>query len=148
MHVRLFGDLAVSGTLATNVDTADWSIGYAVNPLTGDETETAALDRHLDEPISAREAVETAFASAMDLIRQTGYERSAEALAGKMGAELMAKHFGPPGARRRVTPDTVPAFERDFHDLLERIGPRRPSSRSAPDLEKRLNEHGKQKKST
>ena len=112
----------------------------------GNEDQTTRLDGDLIDPNSRRKDVEEAFSKAFEVIRETGYERGAETLTGKLSNELMAKHFGPPGARRRVTSDTMPSFQRDLLDEIAKIEGRQTSTRADPELQRKLNERGKQKK--
>jgi len=96
MHMGLFGGVWLAGTLASGVQANDWAVGYAIDPLTGNEDQTTRLDGDLIDPNSRRKDVEEAFSKAFEVIRQTGYQRGAATLAAEISTELMAKHFGPP----------------------------------------------------
>lgn len=140
MHVRYFGDAAMVGTLAKNVDCSDWKIAYAVDPITGAEERTSEFVGDLGSSVDEATLGQFwgTFERLMTRTMQLVDERAAQQSIEIMRQRVVHKHVSRL-TRERATKELVEEIARDIAEEVTRIHFRLDMSEDDPELVDRLN---------
>jgi HNH endonuclease len=93
-QVRLFGDIAFCGTLAANIDVANWMVGYAVDPLGSLEEPCDEFSSDLGTPSEYDDALFQRVGTAVESIIGPAYDRSKRMAIDSIVRKAVADHLG------------------------------------------------------
>jgi len=143
MQVRLFGDIAIAGTLAVDADVDDWRVACAMDPQRGTYELTDSFEGKPEDGAQTADEVIASITAAVARIRKVGQGVTADALANEITTRLVNKHLGPLREGDFITEEIFAALAKDVAEEAARHRFRIDSSEPDEEMRQRMDQHAK-----